>query len=103
MSSELPTDPSAAAQATGFNVNDGDWHTYTLEWYPDEYIFYVDGSETWRTSEGGVSQVPQYIKLTEEIGNYGTGPDAWGTGPIEEAALPDYTRIDYVRVWRYQP
>ena len=25
------------------------WHTFGLWWKPDEYIFYVDGKETWRT------------------------------------------------------
>jgi beta-glucanase (GH16 family) len=94
---------SSGEQATGFGVYDGGWHTFTLEWYPDEYVFYVDGTETWRTTDGGVSQVPQYIKLTEEIGHYGTGPDQWGSGPIEDATLPDTTRFDYVRVWAYEP
>jgi beta-glucanase (GH16 family) len=94
---------SSGEQATGFGVYDGGWHTFTLEWYPDEYVFYVDGTETWRTTDGGVSQVPQYIKLTEEIGHYGTGPDQWGSGPIEDATLPDTTRFDYVRVWACEP
>jgi hypothetical protein len=47
--------------------------------------------------------VPNYILLTEEIGNFGFGPDYWGVGPIEDAVLPDYFRIDYVRVWAYTP
>ena len=29
-----------------------------LWWKPDEYVFYVDGKETWRTKAGGVCQVP---------------------------------------------
>ena len=33
-------------------------------------IFYVDGKETWRTGEGGVSHVPAYLKLTVEIGKW---------------------------------
>ncbi len=89
--------------ATGFSLDDGDWHTFALEWYPDEYLFYIDGTESWRTSAGGVSQVPQYIKLSEEIGNYGVGHEAWGVGPISDARLPDAFEVDYVRVWRYAP
>jgi hypothetical protein len=46
-----------------------------------------------------VSQVPSYVILSEEVGNFGTGPDAWGTGPIANAALPDYYLVDYVRVY----
>ncbi|MBP7053761.1 MAG: alpha-L-fucosidase [Phycisphaerae bacterium] len=67
------------------------FHTFGLHWTPDEYIFYVDGKETWRTTGGGVSQAPGYAKLTEEIG-------AWG-GDIKKAGLPDHFIVDYVRVY----
>ena len=67
------------------------WHSFGLLWSPNGYVFYVDGQETWRTSAGGVSQVPEFIKLTEEIGTWG--------GEIQEAVLPDYFEVDYVRVY----
>ncbi|MBN2136608.1 MAG: alpha-L-fucosidase [Sedimentisphaerales bacterium] len=67
------------------------WHSFGLHWTADEYVFYVDGEETWRTDGGGVSQVRQYAKLTEEIGKWG--------GDITKANLPDYFTIDYVRVY----
>ena len=54
-------------------------------------MFYVDDKETWRTRAGGVSQVPQFIKLTEEIGKWG--------GDIKKAKLPDTFVVDYVRVY----
>jgi hypothetical protein len=63
----------------------------------------VDGIQTWQTSTGGVSQVPEYMTLTDEIGNYGTGSNAWGTGSITNAALPDYYLIDYARVYESGP
>lgn len=94
---------SEGYDAMDMGTFDDDWHTVAVEWYPDEYVFYVDGVETWRTSAGGVCQVPLYVKLTEEIANYGEGEWAWGTGPIEDANLPDYFRVDYVRVWEYVP
>lgn len=71
------------------------WHTFGLDWQQDAYVFYVDGIETWRTSAGGVSRVPSYIKVTEEIGDWG--------GRIEEADLPDYFTVDYVRVYEERP
>ncbi len=71
-------------------VSEG-FHTFALHWTPEQYVFYVDGKETWRTSAGGVSQVPQYAKLTEEIGKWG--------GDITKANLPDYFVVDYVRVY----
>ena len=63
----------------------------------------MDDRETWRTRAGGVCQEPNWILLTEEIGNFGTGPGPGASGPIEDAALPDEFRVDYVRVWRYVP
>lgn len=71
------------------------WHTFGLLWSEKEYVFYVDGQETWRTSAGGVSRVPEYIKLTEEIGGWG--------GEIQKARLPDYFEVDYVRVYDAKP
>jgi len=67
------------------------WHTFGLHWKPDEYVFYVDGKETWRTDAGGVSRVPAFVKLTEEIGSWG--------GDIRKAKLPDHFLVDYVRVF----
>lgn len=84
-------------------LDDGNWHVVRLDWYPDEYVFFVDGVETWRTDAGGVSQVPSYLLLTDEIGNFGTGSGAWGVGPIEDANLPDFFYVDYVRVYEYVP
>jgi beta-glucanase (GH16 family) len=67
------------------------FHTFSLWWKPDGYIFYVDGKETWKTDDGGVCQVPLYIKLSDEIGKWG--------GDITKAKLPDRFLVDYVRVY----
>ncbi len=69
------------------------FHTFALWWTPEEYVFYVDGRETWRTRAGGVCQVPLYMMLSSEIGDW--------AGDIREAALPDEFLVDYVRV--YEP
>jgi beta-glucanase (GH16 family) len=47
------------------------FHDYGLLWTKEQYVFYVDGKEVWRSAAGGVSQVPEYLKLTEEIGKWG--------------------------------
>ena len=67
------------------------WHTVGMWWKPDEYIFYVDGNETWRTAAGGVSQVPEYVMFSSEVGKW--------AGDIAKAKLPDDFQIDYVRVY----
>ena len=51
----------------------------------------MDGKEVWRSKAGGVSQVPEYLKLSEEIGTWG--------GDIHKAELPDYFEVEYVRVY----
>ncbi len=81
---------AGTGQITIPGVSEG-FHTFGLHWTPEEYVFYIDGKETWRTSAGGVSRVPQFIKLTEEIGKWG--------GDITKADLPDYFTVDYVRIY----
>jgi beta-glucanase (GH16 family) len=71
------------------------FHTFGLLWTPQQYVFYVDGKETWRTTAGGVCQVPLYIKLSDEVGKWG--------GDIRKAKLPDRFVVDYVRVYDQVP
>jgi beta-glucanase (GH16 family) len=81
---------SAGTNLTVQALTEG-FHTYGLLWTPREYVFYVDEREVWRTAAGGVSQVPEFLKLTEEIGQWG--------GDIRKAGLPDFFEVDYVRVY----
>jgi len=67
------------------------FHSFALLWLPDQYVFYVDGKETWRTKAGGVCQVPLYLKLSDEVGDWG--------GDVRKATLPDKFLVDYVRVY----
>ncbi len=67
------------------------FHTYGLLWTPKEYVFYIDGKETWRTDAGGACRVPLYIKLSDEVGDW--------AGDIKKVALPDEFLVDYVRVY----
>lgn len=85
---------SEAREVERPGLNEG-FHTFALEWTPEEYVFYIDGCETWRTNAGGPSQALSYAKLTDEIGPW--------AGDIAEAALPDYFLVDYVRVYDLAP
>ncbi len=66
------------------------FHTFAVEWSPEEYVFYVDEQVTWRTKKA-VSHRKEYILLSEEIGKWG--------GKIQNAELPDFFEVDYVRVY----
>lgn len=70
------------------------FHTFGLEWTPYEYIFYIDGKETWRTRTA-VSHRSQYLILSTEL----TG---WGGDPAQ-GQFPDAVVFDYVRVYKPKP
>ncbi|MFV0330622.1 MAG: family 16 glycosylhydrolase [Dysgonomonas sp.] len=71
------------------NIKNG-FHTFGLEWTSDEYVFYIDNREVWRTSTA-VSQIEEYIILSTEY----TG---WG-GSANPKKLPDKIVFDYVKVY----
>jgi len=68
------------------------FHTFAVEWTPEEYIFYVDGNETWRTNKA-VSRRKQFACLSNLV------VSGWA-GSIEESKLPDFFVVDYVRVYQ---
>ena len=67
------------------------YHTVGLEWTPDEYVFYLDDKETWRTTVA-VSHTKEFIILSLEVGEW--------AGDIKDAQLPDSLNVDYVRVYK---
>lgn len=83
---------SAGSVSTVPGILEG-WHTFSLLWLPDVYVFYVDGKEVWRTTAGGVCQAPLFVKLSDEAAFGG-----WA-GDVRKAKLPDQFEVDYVRVY----
>ena len=79
-------------------IRDG-FHTYTLDWYPDKYIFYVDGKETWRTTGGGICNQPGYVKITGEISTEDWAINSYWSNDPAKATYPDSFLVDYVRVY----
>ncbi|UCU94182.1 family 16 glycosylhydrolase [Hydrogenophaga taeniospiralis] len=71
-----------------------DWHSFTLVWTENEYVFYVDNVESWRTSAGGVSQVPQFIRMGIET------PWRPSRFELDSQTDEDYFICDYVRVYK---
>ncbi|MCF8226605.1 MAG: family 16 glycosylhydrolase [Bacteroidales bacterium] len=81
-------------------IRDG-YHTYTLDWYPEKYVFYIDGKEIWRTEGGGVCNRPGYVKLTGEISTMeGLSGIYWANDPAG-GNYPDSFLVDYVRVYQF--
>ena len=74
----------------GKNIYD-EYNTYGLEWNEEEYIFYINGVETARTSfENGVCDVNEEIIVSLEL-------------PDEITFDHDYKTqfvVDYVKIWQ---
>lgn len=77
------------------------YHTFTLEWHPEEYIFFIDGVETWRTQGGGVCNIPGYIKVTGEISTESWAINQYWSYNPANAQYPDSFLVDYVRVYEF--
>jgi putative licheninase len=87
------------------DLNDGEFHTWTLEWTPEKITFLVDGQAyhtvkktddpRWKKAFG--SGDPYSIRLNVQVGS-----KYWGTpNPTDTADRTDYV-VDYVRVWKYR-
>lgn len=68
-----------------------DYHTFGLEWNEKEYVFYIDGKETWRT-DTALSCREQYLILSTELTGFGGEP--------RPEYYPDTVVFDYVRVYK---
>jgi beta-glucanase (GH16 family) len=69
------------------------FHTFAVEWMPSEIIWYVDGVEQFRSSQG-IPTEPMYIIANLAVGGNWPGyPD--GTTPF-----PSYLEIDYIRAYQ---
>lgn len=67
------------------------YHTFGVEWFPDRYVFYVDGYKYYEVTEG-ISNIAEYMILSMEY-----------PGKMEEIAstvFPDVFVVDYVRVYQ---
>lgn len=89
------TNHKSLGNVSKVNIYDGEYHTFALLWTKNEYVFYTDGNETWRTnasSAQGTCEVPLFLKITSETGSW--------TGTPDPKDLPDFMKIDYVRVYQ---
>lgn len=82
---------------TRADLYDGKFHTFGMWWSKDQYRFYIDDVETWSTQAGGVSTVPQYLKLTMEITN-----QTWAGDWQQQKLKPIEWEIDYVKVYEWR-
>ena len=71
------------------------YNTYGLEWTDDEYIFYVNGVETRRTSFGnGVSEVEEEVIVSLEI------PAEEELAELDKESFNTEFIVDYVKIYQ---
>ena len=71
-----------------------EWHTYAMNWTPDELIFYVDDKEVGRTE-----QSPQY-EMCMLLNVYTNDDPSYWAGGAESDVYPKEWEIDYIRVFK---
>ncbi|MCL2286951.1 MAG: family 16 glycosylhydrolase [Firmicutes bacterium] len=91
------------------SIYDGAFHTFAVEWSPDDYIFFVNGIEVGRLSELppqvglAVNRNPNYMKLSMESALWalpgGGGPNAVLNSPLFYSGETHHMYVDYVTVW----
>jgi hypothetical protein len=69
-----------------------DYHVFSVEWTPEEYIFRIDGQETWRTDQG-VSHQPEYPILSLLSSDY----ELANLGKVSD--LPQTMQVDWLKFW----
>ncbi|MBN2807021.1 MAG: family 16 glycosylhydrolase [Prolixibacteraceae bacterium] len=92
-------------KSKGFNkiypgIREG-FHTYALEWFPEKYLFYIDGVQVWETTGGGVCNQPGYLKVTGEISTEDWAVNEWWANTPDTTFYPDSFLVDYVRVYQF--
>lgn len=70
-----------------------EFNTYGLEWNENEYIFYINGVETYRTNYGGVSKNPEFMLLSVEMGE--------NCEKIPKDLEAEFI-VDYVKAYQYK-
>lgn len=70
------------------------YHTYAIEWEPDQIRWYIDGVQTHAWYGPNVPDEPMQIILDTAVGGN------WPGSPDGSTVFPAYHYIDYVRVWQ---
>lgn len=67
------------------------FHTFSLEWTPEKYSFFVDGIKYYETNKA-ISHIDEYIILSMELPHK--------IEELSESVFPDIFKIDYVKVYK---
>lgn len=91
-----PTDDVDTCGAIFFQTDhyDTEYNTYGLKWTPEEYIFYINGVETMRSSwRDGVSTVPEDVILSVCVPKTSKSFDEIFPANYRTSFIVDYVKI----------
>lgn len=73
------------------------WHTYAVEWTPDHVAGFIDGQETFRTTDKEqIPPRPMHLAIQQDIGPFGNG---WAEGPDATTPAEVKLDVDWVRIY----
>ena len=75
-----------------------EFNTYGVEWNSDGYTFYINGKKSFSTNWGGVSEVPEFLILSVEVGGDDNVPQ---TDVLKGIDASEFV-VDYVRAYQYK-
>lgn len=82
-----------------------EFHVYSVEWLPDQIVFFIDGQETWIYRPASLTRNPTkdywpFDQTMHLLINLAFGGDWGGARGIDDSCLPISYQIDYVRVYQ---
>ena len=80
-----------------FPLDHSQWHTYTLDWFPDRLTLYIDGKVIYTTTEN----IPHERMSVGLQGHVGTASDGWYGSPNSSGVNSVDISVDWVRVSQY--
>jgi Ca2+-binding RTX toxin-like protein len=80
-----------------FPLDHSQWHTYTLDWFPDRMTLYVDGKAIYTTTQN----IPHEKMSVGLQGHVGTATDGWYGSPNASGVNSVDISVDWVRVSQF--
>jgi beta-glucanase (GH16 family) len=69
------------------------YRKFGLYWAENLLVWFIDDVEIARWQDPRITDVPMYLIFSTNVGG-------WATSHVQKKKLPDYTLVDYVRVWQ---
>lgn len=77
------------------------WHIYTVEWYPNRIMVYIDNILFYDLKKGDIPEWP-FENPYMLIMAFGYKPNWSKTKETDDNALPQTLKVDYVRYYKYK-